>query len=102
MIIIDKISAVVRLWELILATMVTTLTCGYLNHEFIMAGIGAFNRHSAVVIAAVVGCIGTINALMWLLPLRPSFVHFPADLVLAIAWTRVSHQLGGWIDGQCG
>jgi hypothetical protein len=102
MITIDKISAVVRLWEFILAVMVAILTLSHLNHEFILVGIGAFTRHSAVVIAAIVSCYGVINALMWLLPLHPSFVHFPADLVLAIAWTRVSYQLGGWVDGQCG
>ncbi|RKU44377.1 hypothetical protein DL546_003254 [Coniochaeta pulveracea] len=102
MITIDKISAVVRTWELILALMLMSLTWGHLNREFILVGIGAFNRNSAVVIAAVLSCITVLNALMWLLPLKPSFVHFPADLVLAIAWTRVSCQLGGWVAGACG
>jgi hypothetical protein len=74
----DFFSVLLRLGELAFAAIVAGITGYYLN---------TFNNQQATFIyTEVVAALSIFLALLWLLPFSGTFVLWPVDLVISIAW----------------
>lgn len=78
----DLLSLCLRIGELAFAAVVAGLTGEYLNaaHDSNDWSKGRF------IYTEVVAAISMLLALLWLLPFTASFIHWPVDLLLFIAW----------------
>lgn len=98
MILADILSIILRLAELAFAAIVAGLNGDYLHS---VRGIDSWHigRH---IYAEVVAGLSIIFAIVWLIPFSGSFVHWPVDFIISVAWFVAFGLLVDWLDGNCG
>ncbi|KAJ4406781.1 hypothetical protein N0V82_010060 [Gnomoniopsis sp. IMI 355080] len=98
MILTDLLSMVFRLAELVFSAIVAGITGHYLHqsHNQSSWALGRF------IYTEVVAGLSIFLSIIWLFPFAGSFIHWPTDLVLSIAWFVVFGLLVNWLDGSCG
>jgi hypothetical protein len=98
MILIDFISMILRLAELAFAAIVLGITGHYLH---VTNGLSSWQqgRH---IYTTVVAALSILLSLVWLLPFSGSFIHWPADLTISVAWFVSFGLLVNWLGGSCG
>lgn len=98
MILADLISMILRLAELVFAAIVLGITSHYLH---ITQGVSAWDQ-GRFIYTDVVAALAVILAIIWLFPFSGSFIHWPADLFISIAWFVSFGLLVNWLNGSCG
>jgi hypothetical protein len=79
---LDRIvSFILRLAELVFAAIVAGLNGEYLHHTQ-----GSSWAQSRFIYAEVVAGLSIFLAIVWLFPFSGSFIHWPVDLIISIAW----------------
>ncbi|KAL2196584.1 membrane-associating domain-containing protein [Corynascus similis CBS 632.67] len=98
MILADLLSIVLRLAELAFAAIVAGLNGDYLNsvHD---ADSWQLGRQ---IYTEVVAGVSILFAIVWLFPFSGSFIHWPADFIISVAWFVAFGLLVDWLDGNCG
>ncbi|KAK0728717.1 membrane-associating domain-containing protein [Lasiosphaeria miniovina] len=98
MIFTDIFSIILRLAELAFAAIVAGVDGSYLHaHEHESSwGLGRF------IYTEVVAGLSILLAIIWLFPFSGSFIHWPTDLVISIAWFVAFGLLVDWLNGACG
>jgi hypothetical protein len=98
MILADLLSIVLRLAELAFAAIVAGLNGDYLHtvHKVDSWQLGRF-----IYTEAVAG-ISILLALIWLIPFSGSFIHWPADFIISVAWFVSFGLLVDWLGDNCG
>ncbi len=97
MILADLTSMILRLAELVFAAIVLGITSHYLH---LTKGVSAWNQ-GRFIYTDVVAALSVILAIIWLFPFSGSFIHWPADLIISIAWFVSFGLLVRWLDGSC-
>ncbi|KAI0390429.1 marvel domain-containing protein [Xylariaceae sp. FL0594] len=98
MILTDLVAIIFRLAELVFAAIVAGLNGEYLHAV----------RHSSswdqgrFIYAEVVAGVAIFLSLIWLLPFSGSFIHWPVDLFISIAWFVAFGLLVDLLNGSCG
>ena len=98
MILADIISMILRLAELVFGAIVLGITSHYLH---LTKGVSAWNQ-GRFIYTDVIAALSIILALIWLFPFSRSFIHWPADLAISIAWFVSFGLLVRWLGGSCG
>ncbi len=98
MILADLASIILRLAELAFAAIVAGLNGDYL-HAVRKADSWQIGRF---IYAEAVAGISILLALIWLIPFSGTFVHWPADLIISVAWFVAFGLLVDWLGGNCG
>ncbi|KAK4104348.1 hypothetical protein N658DRAFT_420112 [Parathielavia hyrcaniae] len=98
MIFADLLSMVLRLAELAFAAIVAGLNGDYL-HSVRGADSWQLGRH---IYAEVVAGLSILFAIIWLFPFSGSFVHWPVDFAISVAWFVAFGLLVDWLNGSCG
>ncbi|KAI8629946.1 marvel domain-containing protein [Xylariaceae sp. FL1651] len=98
MILTDLISMILRIAELAFAAIVAGINGEYLHAV----------RHTSswdqgrFIYTEVVAGIAIFLSLIWLFPFSGSFIHWPVDLLLSVAWFVAFGLLVNYLDGSCG
>jgi len=72
----------------------------YLLHIHHKQHVGPLGRE---IYTTVVAALSTLLSLLWLLPFTSSFMHYPADFFISVAWFAVFGILVNWIHKiNCG
>jgi hypothetical protein len=79
----DLISMCLRIGELAFAAVVAGLTGEYLHS---IQGQGGDWSEGRFIYTEVVAAVSILLALLWLLPFSGTFIHWPVDLLISIAW----------------
>jgi hypothetical protein len=100
MILADILSIILRLAELAFAAIVAGLNGDYLKTASDQ-GVSSWDlgRH---IYAEVVAGLSIVFAIVWLIPFSGSFVHWPADFIISVAWFAAFGLLVDWLGGNCG
>ena len=98
MILADLLSMILRLAELVFAAIVLGITSHYLH---LSKGVSAWHLGRFIYTDVVAG-LSIILAIIWLFPFSGSFIHWPADLIISIAWFVSFGLLVRWLNGSCG
>ncbi|KAJ9154692.1 hypothetical protein NKR19_g4474 [Coniochaeta hoffmannii] len=98
MILADLLSMILRLAELVFAAIVLGITSHYLH---LSKGVSAWHL-GRFIYTDVVAALSVILAIIWLFPFSGSFIHWPADLIISIAWFVSFGLLVRWLNGSCG
>lgn len=85
-------------FQLVFAAVVAGITGHYLH---ISKGQSSWHLGRFIYTEVVAG-LSILLALLWLLPFSGSFIHWPIDLVLSIAWFAVFGLLVNYLGGSCG
>lgn len=98
MILADLFSMVLRLAELAFAAIVAGLNGDYLHavRHVDPWHLGRF------IYAEVVAGLSILLALIWLFPFSGSFIHWPVDFFISMAWFAAFGLLVDWLNGNCG
>ncbi|KAG7288488.1 hypothetical protein NEMBOFW57_004841 [Staphylotrichum longicolle] len=98
MILADLFSIILRLAELAFAAIVAGL-----NGDYLHAVRGADSwQLGRFIYTEVVAGVSILFAIIWLVPFSGSFIHWPADLVISVAWFVAFGLLVDWLGGNCG
>lgn len=98
MILADLFSIILRLAELAFAAIVAGL-----NGDYLHAVRGADSwQLGRFIYTEVVAGLSILLALIWLVPFSGSFIHWPADLIISVAWFVAFGLLVDWLGGNCG
>jgi hypothetical protein len=78
----DLVSMLLRIGELAFAAVVAGITGAYLN------SLGGYSDWTVArfIYTEVISAISMLLALLWLLPFSGTFIHWPVDLLISIAW----------------
>jgi hypothetical protein len=98
MIIADLLSIILRLAEMAFAAIVAGINGHYLHT---LRKVDAGHLWRFIYTEAVAG-LSILLAIIWLIPFKGSFTHWPADLVISVAWFVAFGVLVDWLDDQCG
>ncbi|KAK4121045.1 hypothetical protein N657DRAFT_134282 [Parathielavia appendiculata] len=98
MILADLFSMILRLAELAFAAIVAGLNGEYL-HAVRNADSWQLGRH---IYTEVLAGLSILLAIIWLFPFSGSFIHWPADFVISVAWFVAFGLLVDWLNGSCG
>jgi len=98
MILADLLSIVLRLAELAFAAIVAGLNGDYLNS---VHDADSWQLGRQIYTEAVAG-VSIFFAIVWLFPFSGSFIHWPADFIISVAWFVAFGLLVDWLDGNCG
>src|SRR4051812_45452766 len=98
MILADLFSILLRLAELAFAAIVAGLNGAYLHavHNASSWQLGRF------IYTEVVAGLSIFLAIIWLIPFSGSFIHWPVDFVISVAWFVSFGLLVDWLGGNCG
>ncbi len=98
MILADLFSILLRLAELAFAAIVAGLNGVYLHavHNASSWQLGRF------IYTEVVAGLSIFLAIIWLIPFSGSFIHWPVDFVISVAWFVSFGLLVDWLGGNCG
>ncbi|KAI1308463.1 membrane-associating domain-containing protein [Xylaria venustula] len=98
MVLTGLVSIILRVAELVFATIVAGLNGEYL-HEV---------RHSSswdqgrFIYTEVVAGLAIFFSLIWLIPFSGNYIHWPVDLLISITWFVAFGLLVNYLDGACG
>ncbi|KAL7963394.1 membrane-associating domain-containing protein [Trichoderma compactum] len=96
---LDRIvNIVLRAAELVFATIVAGVTGQHL-HQFRDASSWSQGRF---IYTEVVAALSMFFALIWLVPFSWSFVHWPVDIILSLAWWAAFGLLVNLLGNSCG
>jgi hypothetical protein len=98
MILTDLFSMILRLAELAFAAIVAGLTGDYLHS---VQGSSSWDQGRFIYTEVVAG-LSIILSIIWLFPFSGSFIHWPADLFLSVAWFVAFGLIVNWLNGTCG
>lgn len=98
MILADLFSIILRLAELAFAAIVAGLNGDYL-HSVHNADSWQLGRQ---IYTEVVAGVSIFFAIIWLIPFSGSFIHWPADFIISVAWFVAFGLLVDWLGGNCG
>ncbi|KAK7746515.1 hypothetical protein SLS53_002474 [Cytospora paraplurivora] len=98
MIFTDLVSIIFRVAELAFAAIVAGITGKYLHAQ---RGQSSWHLGRFIYIEVVAG-LSILLSLLWLLPFSGSFIHWPADILLSVAWFAAFGLLVNWLGGSCG
>lgn len=98
MILADLFSIILRLAELAFAAIVAGLNGDYL-HAVRGADSWQLGRH---IYTEVVAGLSILFAIIWLIPFSGSFIHWPADFFISVAWFVAFGLLVDWLGDNCG
>jgi hypothetical protein len=98
MILADILSILLRLGELCFAAIVAGLTGNYLHAA---QGQDSWDLGRFIYTEVVAG-LSILLALIWLFPFSGSFIHWPADFVISVAWWVAFGLEVNWLGGNCG
>lgn len=98
MILVDLFSMLLRLAELAFAAIVAGITGDYLHS---VNGSSSWDQGRFIYTEVVAG-LSILLAIIWLFPFSGSFIHWPADLFISIAWFVVFGLLVTFLNGTCG
>lgn len=98
MILADLFSMILRLAELVFGAIVLGITSHYLH---LSNGTSAWHL-GRFIYTDVVAALSVLFAIIWLFPFSGSFIHWPADIILSIAWFVSFGLLVNWLHGSCG
>jgi hypothetical protein len=98
MILVDIISMILRLAELVFGAIVLGITSHYLH---LSKGVSAWHLGRFIYTDVVAG-LSVLLAIIWLFPFSKSFIHWPADFIISIAWFVSFGLLVRWLNGSCG
>ncbi|KAI1428637.1 integral membrane protein [Xylaria sp. FL1777] len=91
-------SIVLRVAELVFATIVAGLNGDYL-HDVRHTSSWSQGRF---IYTEVVAGIAIFFSLIWLIPFSGSFIHWPMDFLISVTWFIAFGLLVSYLDGQCG
>lgn len=101
MIIDDFLSVLLRIGEIICAAIVAGLTGDYLNS--VSAEPDSDASKERFIYTEVVAAISLFFALIWLIPFMGTFIHWPIDFLLFVAWVVAFGLLVDFIEPlHCG
>lgn len=92
MILTDLFSMILRLAELAFAAIVAGLTGDYLHS---VQGSSSWDQGRFIYTEVVAG-LSIILSIIWLFPFSGSFIHWPADLFLSVAWFVAFGLIVNW------
>ncbi|CAN8105786.1 unnamed protein product [Discula destructiva] len=98
MILTDILSMILRIAELVFAAVVAGITGHYLH---LQKGQSSWQLGRFIYTEVVAG-LSILLSILWLLPFAGSFIHWPIDLVLSIAWFAAFGLIVSWLGGSCG
>lgn len=98
MILLDLVSIIFRLAELIFAAIVAGVNGAYLHA---VQNSDSWDQ-ARFIYAEVVAGLAIFLALLWLFPFSGSFVHWPVDLIISICWFIAFGLIVNLLDGACG
>lgn len=98
MVLARVISIILRIAELVFATIVAGINGNYL-HELRHASSWSQGRF---IYTEVVAGIAIFFSLIWLIPFSGSFVHWPIDLFISIIWFAAFGLLVDYLGDSCG
>jgi hypothetical protein len=98
MILADLFSMILRLAELAFAAIVAGLNGDYLHA---VRNVDSWQLGRFIYTEVIAG-LSILLAIIWLFPFSGSFIHWPADFVISVAWFVAFGLLVDWLDGSCG
>jgi len=98
MILVDLLSMILRLAELAFACIVAGITGDYLHA---VQGSSSWEQGRFIYTEVVAG-LSIILSIIWLFPFSGSFIHWPADLFISVAWWVAFGLLVNFLNGACG
>ncbi|KAK3901688.1 membrane-associating domain-containing protein [Staphylotrichum tortipilum] len=98
MIIVDLLSIILRLAEMAFAAIVAGINGHYLHT---LRHVDSRQLWRFIFTEAVAG-LSILLAIVWLIPFSGSFIHWPADFVISVAWFVAFGLLVDWLDDNCG
>ncbi|KAK3309190.1 membrane-associating domain-containing protein [Chaetomium strumarium] len=98
MILADLVSIILRLAELAFAAIVAGLNGDYLHS---VTGTSSWHLGRFIYTEVVAG-LAILLAIIWLFPFSGSFIHWPVDFVISVAWFVAFGLLVDWLDDSCG
>jgi len=98
MIFAELFSVLLRIAELAFAAIVAGLNGDYLH----LARHVSSRYLARFIYTEVVAGFSILLAIIWLIPFSGSFIHWPVDLLISIAWFISFGLLVDWLNGACG
>ncbi|KAI0813370.1 integral membrane protein [Xylaria sp. FL0064] len=98
MVLTGLVSIILRVAELVFATIVAGIN-GYYLHEVRHASSWSQGRF---IYTEVVAGIAIFFSLIWLIPFSSSFIHWPVDFLISVTWFVAFGLLVSYLDGSCG
>jgi len=98
MILSDILSLLLRLGELAFAAIVAGITGSYLHAA---QGASAWDLGRFIYTEVVAG-LSILLAIIWLFPFSGSFIHWPVDFIISVAWWVSFGLLVNLIGDSCG
>ncbi|KAI0431125.1 membrane-associating domain-containing protein [Xylaria sp. FL1042] len=91
-------SIILRVAELVFATIVAGINGDYLHD---VRGASSWSQGRFIYTEVVAG-IAIFFSLIWLIPFSSSFVHWPVDFLISVTWFVAFGLLVSYLDGSCG
>jgi hypothetical protein len=98
MVVTDLAATILRIAELAFGAIVAGVNGHYL-HQIRYASHWDQGRF---IYTEVVAALAIFLSLIWLFPFSGSFVHWPVDLFISLAWFAAFGVLVNWLNGTCG
>ncbi|KAI3342481.1 membrane-associating domain-containing protein [Ustulina deusta] len=98
MVLTSLVSIILRVAELVFATIVAGIN-GYYLHAVRHTSSWSQGRF---IYAEVVAGIAIFFSLIWLIPFSGSFIHWPVDFLISVTWFIAFGLLVSYLDGSCG
>jgi hypothetical protein len=98
MILVDLLSMILRLAELAFAAIVAGITGDYLHS---VQGSSTWDQGRFIYTEVVAG-LSILLSIIWLFPFSGSFIHWPADFFISVAWWVAFGLLVNFLNGTCG
>ncbi|KAI0205830.1 marvel domain-containing protein [Astrocystis sublimbata] len=92
------VSPILRIAELVFATIVAGINGQYLH---LARGASSWSLGRFIYTEVVAG-IAIFFSLIWLIPFSSGFVHWPIDFVISVTWFAAFGLLVDYFGGSCG
>ncbi|KAI1366182.1 integral membrane protein [Xylaria arbuscula] len=98
MVLTSLASIILRVAELVFATIVAGINGDYLHH---VQNASSWSQGRFIYTEVVAG-IAIFFSLIWLIPFSSSFIHYPLDFLISVTWFVAFGLLVSYLDGACG